>query len=259
MGRGEATLYQQDRRSLLTKNLPRSIGFSLVVVGAVGATAFMLWDLQNDPSTPRLYYLLLFAVWCAFLEALLIAGPSLSRSRFAVWKDAFAPPFRQTQVFARKLPALILFDAVRRMVPATQTVQGREQLYGASVELVSGERLFVLEGDVGGLGVRTLLDAWSAWNSGPSRGGRSVDSSKVPPWIGREWREEAAIGVLLLVFLVLIAVVLFAAGNPASVAGIAYVSLAVLGSVFAVGWIAAARSRARKIARMYGSRFKVGP
>jgi len=227
----------------------------MIVFGVVGATAVILETLRSDRSAPRGYYLVPVIVWAVFLEVLLIGGWQLSRSRFVVWSNAFSPPFLRPRTFGPRLPPVISFEDVEGMVPGTSLVNGREHVYAVSVELRDGERLIVGEGDVGTRGVEVLLAEWSASNSG-SRSRLTQSTGHAPPWVGREWRVEAVIGLLLLAILLSEAILVFSIANPDAVGATAITGVVALGSAFAIGLVVSARSRKRRNEGVYEGRLK---
>jgi len=247
----EALVYRQGRGNLVARNLPLIFGYGLIGGGTVAFTAVMILDFQRDPSTPLAYFLLPVIVWGAFLEALLVSGAELSRSRFVVWANAFAPPFRRSRLFAPRLAAVIPFETAQRVVPGIRVVAGKERTYSVSVELRGGERLLVRESDVGTTGIRALLSAWSEWNNRLEAPSVVASAPSTPPlWVGREWREELAIGLGLLAILVVAALLIALAGNNNIAGRVAFAALFVSGFAFAVGWILSARSRMRRIIKM---------
>jgi len=141
------------------------------------------------------------------------------------------------------------------MVPGTSLVNGREHVYSVSVELRDGERLVVREGDVGTRGVEVLLAEWSASNRG-SRRKLTQGIGHAPPWVGREWRVEAVIGLLLLAILLLEALLVFSTANPDAVGATAITGVVALGSAFAIGLVVSARPRKRRNEGVYEGRLK---
>lgn len=234
----------------MARNLPLMVGYGLIGGETVAFTVVMLLDFQRDPFTPLAYFLLPAIVWGALLEALLVSGAELSRSRFVVWANAFAPPFRRSRLFAPRLPAVMPFETAQSVVPGIRVVDRKERIYSVSVELRGGDRLIVRESDVGSTGVRALLSAWSEWTKRLQAPSAVASAPQTPPlWIGREWREELAIGLGLLAILVVAALLIALAGN--NIAGrVAFAALFVSGFAFAVGWILSARSRMRRIIKM---------
>ena len=232
----------------------------MIILGVVGATAVILDDLRSDPSAPRGYYLVPAMVWAIFLEILLIGGWQLSQSRFVVWSNGFSPPFLRPRTFGPRLPPLIPFDDVEDMVPGTSSVKGQERVHGVAVDLRDGERLMVRQGDVGAAGVEMLLTAWSASDKGStkreSRPKLTQSTGLAPPWIGREWRTEAVIGLLLLTIVLLEALVAFSTANSDVVGTTAIIGVAALGSAFAIGWVVSARSRKRRSGEIYNGGLK---
>src|SRR5437667_11375481 len=183
----------------------------------------MILDFQRDPSTPLAYFLLPVNVWGAFLEALLVSGAELSRSRFVVWANAFAPPFRRSRLFAPRLAAVIPFETAQRVVPGIRVVAGKERTYSVSVELRGGERLLVRESDVGTTGIRALLSAWSEWNNRLPAPSVVASAPSTPPrWVVQAWRGGVAIGLGLLAILVVAVLVIAVQGKTHSAGHVAF-------------------------------------
>ncbi|HYT17835.1 MAG TPA: hypothetical protein VEO18_06255 [Thermoplasmata archaeon] len=243
-------MYTQKTGNLVARNIPRFVGFGGMAGAAVLAIVVMIPEFQRDPSTPPAYYLLPVIIWGAFLEALLVSGAELSRSRFIVWTDAFAPPFRRARAGAPRLPSVVRFGTVERVVPGTRLVERREQVSGISVEIQGGERVLVRESDVGTEGVEALFRAWSEWKKSEPGVSPLGSATRTPSWVEREWREEAAIGFGLIAILLLAALLIVLAGNSNTAGRVAFAALFVSGFAFAVGWILSARSRKRRIIKM---------
>jgi len=253
-GRRSEVVFVQDSAHYWSRVVPRLVSFGMIVVGVVGATVFILQDLQSNPLAPRAYFLLPVIVWAILLEVLLVVGWQLTRSRFVVWSNAFAPPFRRPRFLAPKLPPLIPFQEVEEMVPGFSTASGQEHVYAVSVVLKSGERLDVRAGDVGTAGVEALLRAWSAPVAQAQSDLKPGNGRRTPPWVGREWRTQAVIGVLLISILLLEALLVFSASTPAAAGAVAFIGVVVLGSAFAVWTIVSARSRKRQVEEIYRGR-----
>src|SRR5712691_732203 len=252
----DRALFRQKRNKVIARNIPRFIGFGLVLGGTVALTVVMIRDFQRDPLTPLPYYLLPVIAWGVLLESLLVAGSEFSRSKFIVWREAFSPPFRRSRLLGPRLPAVVQFASVVRVVPGTRVIGEKEHVYSLSIEVIGEERLLVRETDVGTEGVESFLRAFSEWKHNELKEAPSESVAGTPLWVGREWKEEAAIGLGLLVILVTVAILVLLAGNSDDAARLAFLALFVLSSAFAVGWIVSARSRNRRITEMFEGRRK---
>jgi hypothetical protein len=165
---------------------------SSFVLGA----AYITWWLVTTPTAPVWMRAIPVFIVGLLLHLLLSSGPAYFRSRFAVFKNGFRPSFKRPSIFSPELPSFIPFrEVIRIRVKPYNT--DPNQIYSVSVELMSGSRLVIEESDVGPQGLKALLEAFSV--AGEAMAPEVETSRPFPLWIRREWKSEAAAGLIYLV------------------------------------------------------------
>jgi len=235
--------YVQARADYIRKKALELALLGMLLVGGVGGgIASVIW-IASNPALSRWYWLLPPILVAAVLEVFLIQGPELVRHQFEVDASGFTPPFMRSRRRGTDAGGKVPFETVTRVAARTYVRAGRTRLYGVTVETAHGRRVTVRESDVGEEGLERLAHALSSRRR-PAGGSISATDRGPSPGLRREITTETLAGVGLVLVLALSVTLLFAVGSPGSYSGVALVTIAVLGTVFAVGWIVSVRRRA---------------
>ena len=235
--------YVQARADYIRKKAVEFILLGMVLVGGVGGgIASAIW-IASNPALSRWYWLLPLIVVAAVLEVFLIQGPELVRHRFEVDAGGFTPPFLRSRRWGADAERRVRFEAVSRVGKRTYVRAGRIRLYGITVETADGRRFTVRESDVGEEGLQRLSRALSSPRP-PGTGPMSATDDGPSPGLRREITTETLAAVGLILVLALSVTLMFAVGNPDSYSLLVLLTIAVLGTVFAAGWVLSIRRRA---------------